>query len=219
MKMIRPINRRLIGIIGMSAMLFFSLCEAMKREKRTINRQQLVWVKSSDDGAIPIERWKINEMDFLLVMFMHQRGTNSLENPVNTIRVPSQEKPMNMPFQEKDINITAEELLLLSKALDAVSAGDFDSFYNSLNQEYQRSLRDPLYKQDRLRMLINAADKVGAIGLYALCASYFFSPELQKPLLNNMIQPIADYINNIVPKKLLGMKDVYTVVYSADGKK
>ena len=90
---------------------------AMDEPTKT-DKNAIVYVKTSDDKTIGVERWKIDEMKVLLVLLEHQKNMNSLNNPINATM------------------ITSEELQSISDALGYISLGTFE-----LQQMQQRNAR------------------------------------------------------------------------------
>src|SRR5438552_305150 len=73
------------------------------------SKNDVVYVQTSDKQIVQLERWIIDEIKALLVLLEHQRGQNSVKNPIVATK------------------ITAEQLQLVSDALKSISFGAFDA--------------------------------------------------------------------------------------------
>jgi hypothetical protein len=98
-----------------------------------------VWIRTNDNNVIAIAQWKINEMEELSSLAKTQNEKNSQTNPINA------------PI------VTKSDLELLSTALDKISSGQFDQYYESLRPEYVKSLTDKNVGPGQLRNLIALA--------------------------------------------------------------
>lgn len=182
-----------------------------QRQAEKMDQFAVVFVKTNDDKIVPVSLQNINQMKVLLVLLEHQRGKNSKENPINATM------------------ITASELLLLNDALNAMSRNEFEEFYYGLAKEVGVGVKLPnLLGEGKLRMLINAAQKVEAIGLSTLCSSYFLPLDMQKLLIPTFINFSVDCLKNqIIEKYAQGRKidlvghpaQVNVAAFSSNGKK
>ena len=178
----------------------------LEREKKRVDTR--VFVRTSDNKRIKIERWKINEMKTLLVLLEHQRNVNSVNNPIQATMV------------------TSEELQLVSDALENISRGEFESFFGLLIDEDKLQFRGELehgqtifsLEGGKIRKLINAADRVQATGVSALCLGSIVPSDLQKNLLiPGLINPVIEYFKS---SEVLGNKPGSgEVAFSPDGNK
>lgn len=205
-------NKHFVLLVMFFAFVSFQSSNGMMPSKKhqaiTFDRAQVakargmkdpVWVKTIDGRIVPIEKWKIDQMKLLQVILEDQGGLSGSKKPV-----------IKPEFYVNEQWFTLEELNLLSGALDAASVWKFEEFYNSIGSA------------DALRMLINAAQKVEAIGLSALCGSYYFPKELQQVVVKDIVQPVVEYIKcNNIKKTLVitGQKTIRSVAFSPDGTK
>src|SRR3990170_3989866 len=175
---------------------------AMDEPTKT-DKNAIVYVKTSDDKTIGVERWKIDEMKVLLVLLEHQKNMNSLNNPINATM------------------ITSEELELMSNALGYISLGLFQSFFYGLASEEGLLQAGSISSLGggKLRRLVNAADRIQATGVSAFCLSYIM-PDVQKQfLVPQFIDPVIKMLP-ITHQVLAGHpNNVNTVALSPDGSK
>src|SRR3990172_6290775 len=175
---------------------------AMDEPTKT-DKNAIVYVKTSDDKTIGVERWKIDEMKVLLVLLEHQKDLNSLDNPIQATM------------------ITSEELELMSNALGYISLGLFQSFFYGLASAEGLLQAGSISSLGggKLRRLVNAADRIQATGVSAFCLSYIM-PDVQKQfLVPQFIDPVIKMLP-ITHKVLAGHPNtVNTVAFSPDGSK
>src|SRR3990172_245065 len=172
-------------------------------EKKKTDKNAIVYVKTSDDKTIGVERWKIDEMKVLLVLLEHQKDLNSLDNPIQATM------------------ITSEELELMSNALGYISLGLFQSFFYGLASAEGLLQAGSISSLGggKLRRLVNAADRIQATGVSAFCLSYIM-PDVQKQfLVPQFIDPVIKMLP-ITHQVLAGHpNNVNTVALSPDGSK
>src|SRR3990172_3333022 len=175
---------------------------AMDEPTKT-DKNAIVYVKTSDDKTIGVERWKIDEMKVLLVLLEHQKNMNSLNNPINATM------------------ITSEELQSISDALGYISLGTFESFFYGLASEEGLLQAGSISSLGggKLRRLVNAAERIQATGVSAFCLSYIM-PDVQKQfLVPQFIDPVIKMLP-ITHHVLAGHpNNVNTVAFSPDGSK
>ncbi len=146
--------------------------------------QNPIWIRTNDNNVIAIAQWKINEMTELSSLVKDQDGKNSQTNPTNVSM------------------LTRSDLELLSTALDKISSGQFDQYYESLKPEYVKSLTDKNVGPGQLRNLITLAGTIKATTLSAFLASYFLPNDMQKYLMvPQIVSPVADYLKSEIVKK------------------
>ena len=195
-------NRRytIYTILFVFAAMFASCCVQAMDEPT--GKDAPVYVATSDGQVKRVERWKIDQMKTLLVLFEHQRGANSVANPLRALM------------------ITKQELDLLCDALVAISEGAFDVFYSQLASENMLAHQVLALENGVLRMLINAAQKVEAKGVSAFCLSYVVPSDVQKKVLvPYLIEPIVDSVV-LKPLQILSKHSsfVSAVVFSPDAR-
>src|SRR3990172_13446357 len=149
---------------------------AMDEPTKT-DKNAIVYVKTSDDKTIRVERWKIDEMKVLLVLLEHEKDLNSLDNPIQATM------------------ITSEELELMRNALGYISLGLFQSFYNTLFNEDVPQLAPGQtilsLDQGKMHTLVNTAGRIQAHGVSAFCFSYIVASDVQgRFLVPYFIDPI-----------------------------
>ncbi len=181
MKKLTNISIKLFRLVGFLAFASASVIEPMDLPAEYIDS---IWVEANDGLIVPVEGWQIPEMKTLFVLFEHQRGTNSRNNPL------------------KASMISYDELSLLIDAFKASRELVFDQFFMDL--AYRDGLWDAtqgkwpqfVYTlgEGKLRMLVNAAARVEAQGISALCGTYYLPEEMQRSIVAQMIDPIIDFI-------------------------
>jgi len=165
----------------------------------------LIWVKTSDGKTIELKKWQIDEMRLLHVLLADQQEPNSPDNP---LIVP------------QSVALTAEDLTLMSTALDKAASGEFNDFYDELYNEYENTLQNKTIGEGSLRKLLNIAQKVEADGMSALFAQHVFmgsfAPEI---IAKDMLNAIHNYFINYMQFSLIGHPDnVNVAVFSKNNK-
>ena len=146
--------------------------------------REYVFVRTKDGAITPVERWCISQMKTLLVLLEHQKGENDRQNPLNASM------------------ITSDELDMLKFALRASAEQVFEQYFMDLAKTdgLLEEIKDKGQKirytlgEGRVRMLVNAAEKVEAQGIVALCGSYYLPPDMQKLLASHMIIPVTEFL-------------------------
>ena len=148
--------------------------------------REYVFVRTKDGAIIPVERWQISQMKTLLVLLEHQKGENDRQNPLNASM------------------ITSDELDMLKFALRASAEQVFEQYFmdlaktDGLLEEIEDKGQKIKYTlgEGRVRALVNAAEKVEAQGIVALCGSYYLPLDMQKLLASHMIGPVIEYLKD-----------------------
>jgi WD40 repeat protein len=156
-------------------------------------KSEAVWVRTSDNQLLEIPQWQIDQMKVLQVLFVHQKGTNNKDNPVNASMVSS------------------EQLVLLQKALNvAHNFEEFRKFYSSLSE-------------DQKRILINGAAALDMQGLTSLLMTIIFPKEIQSKMgatemeVAGIIAPVVEYLQSAENIPLSHTGPVLSVAISPDG--
>jgi len=178
---------KLLRIISFLACVSASIIVPMDMPSQDMTS---IWIETNDGLMTPVERWQIPEMKTLLVLLEHQHGTNSYDNPL------------------KASMISYDELGLLIDSFKASRELVFDQFF--MNLAYRDGLWDAaegqqpkiLYTlgQGNIHMLVNAAERVEAQGIVALCASYYLPEDVQVNVRQNMVKPVIDFMK----KQIIG---------------
>jgi hypothetical protein len=156
-------------------------------------KSEIVWVKTSDGMLLEVPQWQIDQSKVLQLFFVHQKGGNSKDNPINAFM------------------ITSKQLVLLQEALrKASNLKIFREFYISLSGAEQKSLLADAFSLEMQ-------------GLASLIMSYMFPMEVQQQMGANVLQqsgiiaPVVAYLQN--PEKIVlphkGM--VKEIAFSSDG--
>jgi hypothetical protein len=157
-------------------------------------KSEIVWVKTSDGMILEVPQWQIDQSKVLQVMFVHQKGGNSKDNPVNASM------------------ITSKQLELLQEALQKASNLEiFRKFYASLSGVQQKSL---LVDAFTLEMQ----------GLASLIISYMFPIEVQQQMgaaalqQAGIIDPVIQYLKkNSEQIPVYHKGPIVSVALSSDG--
>jgi WD40 repeat protein len=164
--------------------------------------QQMVWVKTLDNVIMEIPQRQIDQMKVLQMLFVHQKGKNSKNNPINASMV------------------TSDQLMLLQKALNVPSNLNESELFNEFELFYEN------LSKDEQAMLINGAFILEAQSLVSLVTNIKFSPEVQEKLgssiitAGSIIAPVVEYLKTKEnEKKILKghTREVNCVAYSFDG--
>ncbi len=163
------------------------------QEQSARYKSDIVWVQTSDGMLLEVPQWQIDQSKVLQVFFVHQKGSNSKDNPINVSM------------------ITSKQLALLQEALHKASnLKIFREFYISLSGPQQKSLLADAFTLEMQ-------------GLASLLMTYMFPIEVQQQMGATVLQqagiiaPVVAYLQN--PEKIAlphkGM--VRQVAFSPDG--
>jgi WD40 repeat protein len=172
-------NIRNLWILALPMNFFTSIVAMDKPAEQSKN--QIIYVATSDGIMSNVERWKIDAMKTLLVLFEHQRNKNGPDNPLQATMVNTQ------------------ELKLVCDALDTIAQGTFEDYYNQLEQKDVEFLTPGTtiisLEKGLVRTLINAAGRLEASGVSAFCLSYIMPIDAQKnALVPYLIEPVITMI-------------------------
>lgn len=193
------------------AVVFFLIvpAEAMISQKSTFRRvrvpqpvqnvqperykSEIVWVKAADNVLMEVPLWQIDQMKVLQVLFVHQKGQNSKDNPVDASM------------------ITSDQLGLLQHALEAASdSKKFEFFCRNLTQNERVSLLD-------------GASILEAQGLLSLVMTLIFPKEVQGLMGASILQqagiiaPVVAYLQSSETIPLSHTGPVLSIALSSDG--
>ena len=98
--------------------------ELLSSEFQQTKDNPITWVQTQDGDIKEIDTWKIQQMRALHLLLLHQRGKNSKDEPVNASTI-----------------IRSWPLTLVSNAFDHLANGTFDTYYDDLKTEYDKTLK------------------------------------------------------------------------------
>ncbi len=156
-------------------------------------KSEMVWVKTSDDVIMGLPLWQIDQLKVLQVLFVHQKGGNSKDNPVDASM------------------LTSNQLGLLQHALEAASDFQkFEFFCRNLTQNERVSLMD-------------GASILEAQGLLSLVMTLVFPKEVQGLMGATVLQqegiiaPVVMYLQSSETIPLSHKGPVLSIALSPDG--
>ncbi len=147
---------------------------------------------TTNDGRIQLPQWQVAAMKNVIPLLEEQKGSNSSINPVNLV----------------PLNVTTEEVNLVSTALSKARLCKFEDFFFTL------AYKDKLMSGDKpkinytlgegkLKKLVTAAKEVGAIDINKLCLSLFVTNDIQKNfLVPELLKSAISYLNS---KRIISM--------------
>ena len=154
-----------------------------------------VFVRTNDGLIERVSSWQVRQMKVLLVLLEHQRKSNSKQRPLEALMINNQ------------------ELQLLCSALNAASQGTFEDFWWKL--VFADGLDETTILKTlgngQLRMLVNAAEKVEALELSALCATYYLPALAQVGLNKVLLQDVKVMLRNVISSTAMPLGDSRTV--------
>ena len=155
-----------------------------------LHKKDMVWIKTADNIIIEIPRWYIDQMKVLQLLFLHQKGKNSKNNPINASMV------------------TSDQLTLLQIALkNAIDPIKFELFCNNLMPEEKT-------------ILVNMSSTLQAQGLLSLVMNVMYPAELGMLVSNaGVLEPVLTYLDTrVIPHIVLDNKNhVSYVLFSHKG--
>jgi WD40 repeat protein len=185
-----------------------------KKVEQKLDKESLkgVWVLTAD-GVMQLPKWKIDQMKVPQVLYIHQKDTNSRDNPVDISHLSIEGLALDDTSIKVPLN--SRRLSLVMDALEV--AGDkkqFERFCESLTRKEKR-------------ILVNMADVLQATGITELLATIELPPEAQDALggvIQNttgavLVKPVIKYLQSGVEAVLRGHKGPAScVAYSPDSK-